>query len=98
MIMLTSTNPISNSVSADPRIEEMLLYHEIGKFNTDYARALDAYAQAEERWRGDDQFEVVLLGSDSLETLKRTHSSYFELSERHADQVVGRELAELGLR
>ena len=41
MTMLTSTNPISNSVSADPRIEEMLLYHEIGKFNTDYARALD---------------------------------------------------------
>lgn len=71
---------------------------DVHPFETDYARALEAYARAEERWREDETTEVVLLGSDSLETLKRTHSSYFELSERHADQVVGRELAELGLR
>lgn len=71
---------------------------DVHPFHTEYAAALAAYAQAEERWRDDDDTEVVLLGSDSLETLKRTHSSYFELSERHADQVVGRELAELGLR
>lgn len=71
---------------------------DVVQYGADYASALEAYALAEERWRNDDDFEVVLLGSDSLETLMRTHSSYFELSERHADQVVGRELAELGLR
>jgi hypothetical protein len=42
--------------------------------------------------------EVVLFGSDSAETLERTHSSYFELRDKHIDQVVARELAELGLR
>lgn len=71
---------------------------DVMSYGIDYAGALDAYAQAEERWRKDEDYEVVLLGSDSVETLKRTHSSYFELSERHADQVVGRELAQLGLR
>jgi hypothetical protein len=35
---------------------------------------------------------------DSIETLRRTHSSYFELSEAHIDQFVARGLAELGLR
>lgn len=68
------------------------------QFGTDYEAALDAYNRAEEDHRDDPNTEVVLLGSDSVETLERTHSSYFELSERHIDQIVARELAELGLR
>jgi hypothetical protein len=67
-------------------------------FGTDYAEALAAYNEAEKLHRDDSNVEVVLLGSDSAETLQRTHSSYFELSEKHIDQVVARELAELGLR
>lgn len=67
-------------------------------FETDYEAALEAYNRAEEAHRDDPSVEVVLLGSDSAETLERTHSSYFELSEKHIDQVVARELAELGLR
>lgn len=67
-------------------------------FKGDYAGALNAYSAAERLHRDDDQVEVVLLGSDSIETLERTHSSYFELREKHADQVVARELAELGFR
>lgn len=67
-------------------------------FEADYSAALDAYKRAEEKYRWETNIEVVLLGSDSIETLKRTHSSYFELSESHIDQVVARELAELGLR
>jgi len=66
-------------------------------FAHDYKAALLAYNEAEAEHRGDDDVEVVLLGSDSLETLERTHSSYFELSEKHVDQVVARDLAELGL-
>jgi hypothetical protein len=37
-----------------------------------------AYAQAEDEHRGRHDIEVVLLGSDSIETLKRTHGHYFE--------------------
>lgn len=71
---------------------------ELVPFETDYAAALAAYEEAEKVHRLDPDVEIVLLGSDSAETLERTHSSYFELSEKHIDQVVARELAELGLR
>ena len=67
-------------------------------FGTDYEAALAAYSSTERAHWKDPNTEVVLFGSDSVETLERTHSSYFELSERHVDQVVARELAELGLR
>jgi hypothetical protein len=71
---------------------------EVCSFERDYDGALAAYNSAEEAHRDDPNIEVVLLGSDSIDTLERTHSSYFELSEKHIDQVVARELAELGLR
>jgi hypothetical protein len=67
-------------------------------FDDDYEAALATYSRLEEVHREDPDVEVVLLGSDSLETLHRTHSSYFDLSEKHLDHVVGSELAELGLR
>jgi len=69
----------------------------VDPFGKDYEAALVAYAEAEELHRHDRNVEVVLLGSDSLETLERTHSSYFELAERHVDRLVARDLAELGL-
>lgn len=69
----------------------------VEEFGQDYPAALEAYAAAEARFREDDDTEVVLLGSDSLGTLKRTHSSYFELDDRHVDRVVAKDLAELGL-
>jgi hypothetical protein len=70
---------------------------EVVQFEHDYDAALAAYNDAEEHYRDDPEIEVVLLGSDSLETLESTHSSYFELSEAHIDQIVGRDLAEMGL-
>lgn len=86
-------------------VKHFLVIYDIGEakadlipFETDYAAALTAYEEAEKTYRSDPAIEVVLLGSDSAETLERTHSSYFELSEKHIDQVVARELAELGLR
>ena len=71
---------------------------DICPFGSDYDGALAAYEAAEATHRSDDNVEVVLLGSDSAETLHRTHSSYFALSEKHIDQIVARELATLGLR
>lgn len=70
----------------------------VDSFDRNYDAALAAYAEAEEAHRDDSNVEVVLLGSDSIQTLERTHSSYFELAERHVDRLVGRDLAELGLR
>lgn len=66
-------------------------------FGHDRQVALDAYATAERRHREDDDVEVVMIGSDSRETLERTHSSYFELADKHVDRLIARELAELGL-
>lgn len=67
---------------------------DVQPFGSDYDAALAAYESAEREHRGDPNVEVVLFGSDSEETLERTHGSYFELSEKHVDQFVARELAE----
>ncbi|MFY9265702.1 MAG: hypothetical protein WAO61_09800 [Solirubrobacterales bacterium] len=49
----------------------------IREFGPDYEAAVAAYGELEEELRDDSKFEVVLLSADSIETLKRTHSSYF---------------------
>jgi hypothetical protein len=46
------------------------------------SRRLPSYRQAasirlEREHRGDDKLEIVLIGSDSIETVRRTHSNYF---------------------
>jgi hypothetical protein len=70
----------------------------VDSFDKDYDAALAAYNEAEEQHRTDPNVEVVLLGSDSKETLERTHSSYFELADKHVDRLVARELYQAGLR
>lgn len=50
-------------------------------FGGDYDRALAAYAEAEEDVRGNDNLDIVLVGADSIETVERTHSSYFHTEE-----------------
>jgi len=74
-----------------------LAHAEVTSFGHDYEVAVDAYSLAEAEHRDDADVEVVLLGSDSIETLRRTHSSYFELSEKNIDQVVSEVLAAAGL-
>ena len=44
----------------------------------DPAAALQAYGEAEQRFVDDEHIEVVLIGSDSLETVRRTHANYFD--------------------
>jgi hypothetical protein len=48
------------------------------ELGTDYDAAQHAYQEAEQQARGRADIDVVLLSADSLETVKRTHSSYFE--------------------
>lgn len=90
---------------SERQIQHFLIVYDIANghaetepFGSDYDAAVAAYNASEHKHRDDDDVEVVLLGSDSFETLERTHSSYFELGRRHADEIVGRELAALGLR
>lgn len=90
---------------SDRNIKHFLVIYDIPNahadvhpFDTDYAAALEAYSRTEGEHRNDEHIEVVLLGSDSYEAIQRTHSSYFMLAGKHADDRVAAELAELGLR
>jgi hypothetical protein len=51
------------------------------EFGTDYDAAQHAYQEAEQRAGGRSDLDVVLLSADSLETVQRTHSSYFDGSK-----------------
>ena len=50
---------------------------DVRPFDTDYDAAQIAYARAEQENGVDARLDIVLLGADSLETIKQTHSSYF---------------------
>lgn len=47
-------------------------------FGSDSAAAIAAYTEAEKRFWNDSTKDVLLVGSDSIETVKITHSNYFE--------------------
>ena len=48
----------------------------------DARRATAAYEKAEAEHRGDDdRFEIVLVASDSIETIMKTHGHYFRISD-----------------
>lgn len=53
----------------------------VDRYGDDYDAAIDAYAKAEQLYRGRDDVEVVLLSADSIDTIKKTHSSYFGTRE-----------------
>ena len=44
---------------------------------TDAIEATDAYGQAELEHLGDQGWEIVLVGADSLDTIRKTHGHYF---------------------
>jgi hypothetical protein len=54
---------------------------QVRKFGIDYDAAQTAYAELEGEMRDRDDLDIVLVGADSLETVKRTHSSYFQTEE-----------------
>jgi hypothetical protein len=60
-------------VTRDPKLQKTT----VRKFGIDYDAAQRAYQEAEQQARG-TSLDVVLLSADSLETVKRTHSSYFD--------------------
>ncbi|WP_144628955.1 hypothetical protein [Arthrobacter woluwensis] len=46
-------------------------------FGTDIDKATRAYGEMEKRYRGSYAVDIVLVGSDSIETVKVTHANYF---------------------
>lgn len=48
------------------------------EFGDDSARAVAAYSAKEEELRDVPSMEIVLIGSDSLATVKLTHANYFD--------------------
>ena len=62
--------------------------HQLG---TDYDAAQAAYAEAEQANGGvDARLDIVLLSADSLETIERTHSSYFGADSKQLEELLPR--------
>lgn len=57
-------------------------------FGTDYDVAQAAYAEAERANAEDENLDIVLLSADSLETIKQTHSSYFNGAGRRLEELL----------
>jgi hypothetical protein len=53
----------------------------------DALTATEAYTATERRHSDDDRVEVVLLGSDSIETVRRTHPNYFSGGTSLSDRI-----------
>lgn len=58
--------------------------HETGRmvelvdFGTRGDEAVDAYAKKEAEFRDRPSIDIVLVGSDSIETVRYTHANYFD--------------------
>lgn len=50
---------------------------DVRHFDEDSDAALSAYAATEQAFRERKRVEIVLIGSDSFETVQRTHANYF---------------------
>jgi hypothetical protein len=59
----------------------------------DYGDALAAYESIEKEHLGSRDYDIVLLGADSLATVEKTHSSYFATTEGGFEQILGDLLA-----
>ena len=42
---------------------------------------MEAYTAKERHFQGQRRIEIVLIGSDSIDTVKRTHANYFEQTD-----------------
>lgn len=74
-------------VVLDPETDKV----EVQQLGTDYDAAQAAYAEAEQANGGvDARLDIVLLSADSLETIERTHSSYFGADSKQLEELLPR--------
>jgi hypothetical protein len=79
------------------KIQHFLLVfdHDAGRlveqedFGEDGVAAVTAYAAKEREYGGRGAFEIVLVGSDSIETVKLTHANYFDGSVAVSKYLAG---------
>ncbi len=64
-------------ITRDPDTEEPTVI----EFGTDHDAALRAYAEAERENGINPRLNTVLISADSLATIERTHSSYFDKAD-----------------
>lgn len=51
-------------------------------FGVEARQAVAKYEELEEQYRHDSHMDIVLVGSDSIETVKVTHANYFDGSAK----------------
>lgn len=59
----------------------------VHSFGTDYDAAQEDYAKAEQD-DAESKLDIVLISADSLETIERTHSSYFRHGEAELVELL----------
>jgi hypothetical protein len=62
---------------------------EVTPFGTDGKAAVAAYAAKERELRDQRRIEIVLVGSDSLDTVKLTHANYFDGTAKSSKYLAG---------
>ncbi len=60
----------------------------VRSFGADYDAAQTAYAETEQAKGVGTELDIVLLSADSLETIKQTHSSYFDGGSAHLGELL----------
>ena len=65
------------------------LFVSASDLGADAALAASEYRDTEQRYEGHPEIDIVLVGSDSLESVKKTHSTYFHgVALRDLDALV----------
>lgn len=84
-------------MARDPIKHFLLIYdHNLGhlvstiEFGQDAKRAVETYQQVEAEHRDHAWMDIVLVGSDSLDTIRVTHANYFDVAEpaRSLDELL----------
>ncbi|RJF41139.1 hypothetical protein D4740_09440 [Actinomyces sp. 2119] len=83
--MASRTDHMKQFLLIDDRDRDELIHQEFGQ---DVDAATTAYRAAEIEYHDQPQMNIVLVGADSLETVKVTHSTYFPgARKRMLDQI-----------
>lgn len=62
---------------------------EMREFGDDADAAVAAYSDKEQEFQGRERVEIVLVGSDSLDTVRLTHANYFDGSVTVSKYLAG---------
>lgn len=80
--MMSELKPVQHYLFIYDRKADKLLG--LREFGTDADAALTAYAEAEIEYSGMQWMDIVLLASQSLESVRRTHGNYFDGEARRS--------------